>query len=98
MVSNSYVDNNTITLVTVFSNCGSTDKQSTQKSFEKMLSLGTEFCTATTGCGFHIVINWLVQLTGGLISLVNDNHLDNSLKEILVYIYFGLFDCKQSTH
>ena len=25
----------------------------------------------------------------GLISLVNDNHVDNNLKEILVYVYFG---------
>ena len=24
-----------------------------------------------------------------LISLVNDNHVDNNLKEILVYVYFG---------
>ena len=24
-----------------------------------------------------------------LISLVNDNHMDNNLKEILVYAYFG---------
>ena len=27
--------------------------------------------------------------TCGLISLVNDNHVDNDLKEILVYIYYG---------
>ena len=26
----------------------------------------------------------------GLISLVNDNHMDNNLKEILMYEYFGL--------
>ena len=25
----------------------------------------------------------------GLISLVNHNHVDNNLKEILVYVYFG---------
>ena len=25
----------------------------------------------------------------GLISLINDNHVDNNLKEILVYVYFG---------
>ena len=25
----------------------------------------------------------------GLISLVNDNHVDNNFKEILVYIYLG---------
>ena len=25
----------------------------------------------------------------GLISLVNDNHADSNLKEILVYVYFG---------
>ena len=25
----------------------------------------------------------------GLILLVNDNHVDNNLKEILVYVYFG---------
>ena len=31
---------------------------------------------------------WLVRL--GLISLVNDNHMDNNLKEILVYIYSEL--------
>ena len=27
--------------------------------------------------------------TRGLISLVNDNHVDNNLKEILVHAYFG---------
>ena len=32
---------------------------------------------------------WLVCLTRGLISLVNDNHIDNNLKEILVYVYLG---------
>ena len=31
--------------------------------------------------------NYLARLTRGLISLVNDNHVDNTLKEILVYIY-----------
>ena len=25
----------------------------------------------------------------GLIALVNENHVDNNLKEILVYVYFG---------
>ena len=30
----------------------------------------------------------LVQ-TRGLISLVNDNYVDNNLKEILMYVYFG---------
>ena len=34
--------------------------------------------------------------TWGLISLVNDNHVDNFLKEILVYVLLWL-DCKQST-
>ena len=43
----------------------------------------------TTGCGFHIVNIWLVHLTRSLISLVNDNHLDSNLKEILVYVYLG---------
>ena len=32
---------------------------------------------------------WLVRLTSGSISLVNDNHVDNNLKEILVYVYSG---------
>ena len=27
--------------------------------------------------------------TLGLISLVNDNHVDNKLKKILVYVYYG---------
>ena len=27
--------------------------------------------------------------THGLISLVNDNHMDNNLKEILMYLYYG---------
>ena len=27
--------------------------------------------------------------THGLISLVNDNHMDNNLKEILAYVYHG---------
>ena len=26
----------------------------------------------------------------GLISFVNDNHMDNNLKEILVYVFVGL--------
>ena len=55
----------------------------------KMFNLGIEFGSETC-CGFHIVNNWLVHLTCGLISLVNDNHVDNNLKEILVYVYFGL--------
>ena len=29
--------------------------------------------------------DWLVRIKRGLISLVNDNHADNSLKEVLVY-------------
>ena len=33
--------------------------------------------------------------TRGLISLVNDNYVDNNLKEILMYVYLRL-DCKQS--
>ena len=43
----------------------------------------------TIGCRFHIVNNWLVRLTPGLISLVNDNHVKNNRKESLVYVYFG---------
>ena len=39
-----------------------------------------------------MAINYLdldfVQMRG-LISLVNDSHMDNNLKEILVYVYFG---------
>ena len=54
-----------------------------------MFSLGIELSIETTGCGFHITDNWLVHLTHSLISLVNDNHMDNSLKEILVYVCFG---------
>ena len=34
----------------------------------------------------------------GLISLVNDNHMDNSLKEILVYVYFGSIVNNQPTN
>ena len=33
--------------------------------------------------------DWLVHLMCSLISLVKDNHVDNNLKEILVYVYFG---------
>ena len=32
----------------------------------------------------------------GLISLVNDNQVDNSVKEILVYVYWGLIINNQS--
>ena len=48
-----------------------------------------EFGSETTGYGFHIANIWLVRLMVGLISLVNDNHVNNNLKEILVYIYSG---------
>ena len=54
-----------------------------------MFCLGIQFGWETTGCGFHIVNNWLVRLTHGLISLVNDNHADNYLKEILSFVYYG---------
>ena len=46
-----------------------------------------EFGSETTGCGLHIVNIWLVSLTHSLISLVDDNHMDSKLKEILVSIY-----------
>ena len=36
-----------------------------------------EFGSETTGCRFHIV--------------VNDNNVDNNLKEIFVYVYSGSF-------
>ena len=49
-----------------------------------------QFGFETTGYGFHIVNNWLVCLTCGLISLVKDYHMDNSLEEILAYVNFGL--------
>ena len=63
-----------------------------------MFSLGLEFVSETTGCGFMSVKNWLVRTMHGLISLVNDNHVDN-LKEILVYVCFGSIVniCMQST-
>ena len=48
------------------------DKQSTIKKFCKPFSLGIEFGSETTVCGFHIVNNWLVRLTRGLI-LVSDS-------------------------
>ena len=35
----------------------------------------------------NIVNNWLVRLTHDLISLVNDNHVDNNLKVIWVYVW-----------
>ena len=54
-----------------------------------MFSLGIEVGSETKGCGFHSVNNWLVRVTCDLISLVNVNHMDNNLKEILVYVYFG---------
>ena len=34
--------------------------------------------------------SWLVHLMNGLISLVSDNHMDSKLKEILIYVNFGL--------
>ena len=43
------------------------------------------------------------RLASGLITLVNDNHVDNYLKEILAFFFFFFFffllwlDCKQST-
>ena len=45
--------------------------------------------------GFHIVNNLLVRLTRGLISLVNDNHVDNYLKNSFVYVYVHLVGCKR---
>ena len=51
-----------------------------------MFSLGLEFVSETTGCGFISVKKWLVRTMHCLISLVNDNHVDNNLKEILVYV------------
>ena len=58
--------------------------ESTQKTF----SLGIEFGSETTGCGFCIMKISLVCLMCGFISLVNDSHVDSNLKEILVYAYF----------
>ena len=51
-----------------------------------MFSLGIEFGSETIYCGVHIVNNWLVRLTRSLISLVNENYVDNNLKEIDVCI------------
>ena len=51
------------------------------------VSLEIWFGSETTGCGFHSVNDWLVRLTRDLISLVNDNHVDNNLLEVLVYVY-----------
>ena len=55
------------------------------------VSFGIEFSSETTGCGFHILNICLVSLTCGLMSLVNDNHMNNNLKEILVYVFFFFF-------
>ena len=44
--------------------------------------MGIEFGSETTGCWFYIVNNSLVRLTRGLISLSNDNHVDNNLKKV----------------
>ena len=49
----------------------------------------TDFGSETIGCGFHLLNIWLVCLTP-LISIINDNDVDNNLKEILVYINSGL--------
>ena len=38
-----------------------------------------------SSCGFHIVNIWIVRLTLGLISLVDDNHVDNILKEFFFF-------------
>ena len=45
------------------------------------------FGSETTGSGFHIVNILLLRLTLGLISLVNDNHVDNIRMEILVLVH-----------
>ena len=55
-----------------------------------MFYLGIVLGSETTFRGFHIANNWMVRLMHGLISLVNDNHVDNNLKKILVYVYFRL--------
>ena len=58
-----------------------------------MFSVGIEFRLERTGCGFHIVVSyWLVHLID-YIQLVNDNCVDNNLKEILVWskINFNIF-------
>ena len=47
---------------------------------KKTFSLGIEFDSETTGCGFHIVNNLSVRQTRSLILLVNDN------MEILMYV------------
>ena len=36
-----------------------------------------------------IIMKWLVRQTRGFISLVNDNHVDKNIKEILVSVFFG---------
>ena len=36
--------------------------------------------------------SWLVHLMNGLISFVSDNHMDSKLKEILIYVNFGLIN------
>ena len=53
--------------------------------FSLVIVLGLE----TTDCGFHIVKIGLVILTRGLISFVNDNHVDNNQTKSLVFVYFG---------
>ena len=35
-----------------------------------------------------ITVTWR-SYKRGLVSLVNDNHVDNNLKEIFIYVYFG---------
>ena len=65
------------------------------KNSNIIFSLGIKFTSETTGFEFHIINNWLVHLMHGLISLVNDNTVDNNLNEILVYVYFWV-NCKQS--
>ena len=52
-----------------------------------MFSLGIEFGSKTTGCGFCIVNKYVGPLRHALISLVNDNHMNNNLKEIFWCMY-----------
>ena len=48
----------------------------------KIVQFGNRIRFRDNRLWFHIVNNWLVRLTGSLTLLVNDNHMDNNLKEI----------------
>ena len=92
-----------------FSHCTLTSPQNAQNNTPKPSSQQNNFTHKTVFCSQFFFFFFLfafiqqarifnyqnpIEQTRGLSSLVNDNHVDNNLKEILVYVYS--LDCKQS--